>query len=40
MVTLTDVLTMAEAICRICADPILATTMGSRGKQKATDPSP
>jgi hypothetical protein len=32
-----DAPAMAEAICRICADPVLAGKMGSRGRQRVAD---
>jgi glycosyltransferase involved in cell wall biosynthesis len=37
LVPMGDASAMAEAICRICADPILAGTMGSCGKQRVAD---
>jgi glycosyltransferase involved in cell wall biosynthesis len=37
LVPMGDASAMAEAICRICADPVLAGTMGSRGKQRVAE---
>jgi glycosyltransferase involved in cell wall biosynthesis len=37
LVPMGDASAMAEAICRICADPILARTMGSSGKQRVAE---
>jgi glycosyltransferase involved in cell wall biosynthesis len=37
LVPMGDVTAMAEAICRICADPVLASIMGSNGKKRIAE---
>jgi glycosyltransferase involved in cell wall biosynthesis len=37
LVPMGDVPAMAEAICRICADPVSARIMGSNGKKRIAE---